>query len=221
MDLTTLINYAISFGIAIPAIVFHEVAHGYAAFALGDTTAKDRGRLSLNPLKHIDPFGTIILPLLLVISFGAGFGYAKPVPVNPWSFRDRRKGMFLVGIAGPATNLVLAILSGLLFRGAIFMLDVIDSVAIAYVAYALYSFCFVNLVLMFFNLIPIPPLDGSRVLPLFLSDRAMHAYAKFERYGVMVLFGLILFGPRLLGIDLVGIYLDFTVDPLLHLLAGV
>jgi Zn-dependent protease len=110
------VQIAWRFGLLVPAIVIHEVSHGWAAYALGDTTAKDKGRLSLNPIRHIDPWGTILLPLLMVAVLGFGFGYAKPVPVNPYRFKDYRQGMFLTGIAGPASNLVLAVLSGLLFR---------------------------------------------------------------------------------------------------------
>ncbi len=116
MELSTLLQYGLQFLVAVPAIVFHEVAHGYAALYLGDPTAKNEGRLSLNPLKHIDPFGTIILPLLMIVALGAGFGYAKPVPVNPRYFKDYRKGMFITALAGPATNLALAAVAGLLFR---------------------------------------------------------------------------------------------------------
>ncbi len=200
----------------IPAIVFHEVAHGYAAYALGDTTAKDAGRLSLNPLRHIDPFGTILLPLILVASFGVGFGYAKPVPVNPYRFKDHRGGMFLTGIAGPLANLVLAFVAGMVFRVTDGGADLL-SVVLAFVAF---QFVLMNLSLMFFNLIPIPPLDGSRVLPLFLSDRAMRSYAAVERYGFLILFGVLWLAPEFLGVDIVGSYLGVTVLPLLRVLTG-
>ncbi|MDP2183203.1 MAG: site-2 protease family protein [Actinomycetota bacterium] len=215
-DLTMLV---IRFVVLVPAIVFHEVAHGYAAYLLGDTTAKDRGRLSLNPVKHIDPFGTILMPLLMVVMFGFGFGYAKPVPVNPHRFKDYRKGMFLTGIAGPAANLLLAMVAGIAARA----LDLFGGALGAVGGYAwlfFFYFCLMNLVLMFFNLIPIPPLDGSRVVPLFLSDRAMRAYAKWERYGFVIVFGLIFFGPRLFGFDPIGVYFAWTVEPLLRLFAG-
>lgn len=213
-----LIDVVIRFALVVPAIVFHEVAHGYAALSLGDTTAKDAGRLTLNPLKHIDPWGTVLLPLLLTAMFGAGFGYAKPVPVNPWRFRgDRRRGMFLTGIAGPAANLTMAALSSVVFRLAV---AAGGSVA-GWIATAAYLFALVNLVLLFFNLIPLPPLDGSRVLPLFLSDRAMMAYHRFERYGFLILFGVLWLVPSVFHVDPVGAYLGVTVEPLLRLLTGV
>ena len=208
------------FALLLPAIVFHEVSHGYVAYWLGDTTAKDRGRLSLNPLKHIDPWGTILLPLLMVAAFGFGFGYAKPVPINPNRFKDYRKGMFLTGIAGPVSNLLLAILSGVIFR-ILVALNMGGAPWGELVILGFYYFCLMNLSLMFFNLIPLPPLDGSRVLPLFLSDRAMVTYAKFEQYGFVILFAVLWLAPRFLGFDPVGQYFAYTVEPLLALLTGV
>jgi Zn-dependent protease len=211
----------------VPAIVLHEVAHGYVSYRLGDPTAKSRGRLSLNPIKHVDPFGTVLLPLLLWASGAPVFGYAKPVPINPGYYRDYRKGMMLSGLAGPATNLSLAVIAGLGVRA----LQAVGSIALGsassgtitalgWVLYALYYFAQINLVLMFFNLIPIPPLDGSRVLPLFLSDRALMKYHEFERYGIMVFFIAVLLLPRVLNIDPIGGYFNITVVPILRLLTG-
>jgi Zn-dependent protease len=207
-----LVQIAWRFGLLVPAIVIHEVSHGWAALALGDTTAKDKGRLSLNPVRHIDPWGTILLPLLMVAILGFGFGYAKPVPVNPYRFKDYRRGMFLTGIAGPASNLVLALLSGLLFRliGGEGLLGL-----------ALFYFALMNLVLMFFNLIPLPPLDGSRVLPLFLSDRAMETYHSIKRYGFLIILVALWVLPSYLGVDPLGWYFGATVYPLLGLFTGV
>ncbi len=221
MNSQELIIRAISYGVLIPAIVLHEVSHGYVAYLLGDPTAKMRGRLSLNPIKHIDPFGTIVLPLLMVAIFGFGFGYAKPVPVNTSYFKDRRKGMFLTGIAGPSTNLLLALAGGIGVRliGAVpgqFLGD-----WVGYVWVAFYYFAYMNLILMAFNLIPLPPLDGSRVLPLFLSDSAMRTYVKVERYGFVILFGLLWLAPRFLGFDPFNTYLSVTVLPLLRLFTGI
>lgn len=209
-----------SFVLLVPAIVLHEVSHGYVAYLLGDTTAKDRGRLSLNPLKHIDPWGTILLPLLMVAMFGVGFGYAKPVPINPHRFKNYRVGMFLTGIAGPATNLVLAIVAGVLSR-IVYALGDSGGDVLAWAWVLLYYFCLMNLSLMFFNLIPLPPLDGSRVLPLFLSDRAMRTYAQVEQYGFIILFALLWLAPRFLGFDPISAYFGATVEPLLRLLTGV
>lgn len=219
MDYQSLLAKALMFTMVIPAIVFHEVSHGYVAYLLGDPTAKDRGRLSLNPLKHVDPFGTVLLPLLMVAAVGFAFGYAKPVPVNPAFFKDRRKGMFLTGIAGPTTNLLLAIVGGLTFRLIEPMGAVLGSAA-GWVALGALYFAYINLVLMFFNLIPLPPLDGSRVLPLFLSDRGLYHYHRFERYGFLILLVSIWFLPGLLGFDPVSWYFSVTVDPLMTLLTG-
>ncbi len=207
------IGTLIRFALLIPAIVFHEVAHGYAALALGDNTAKDQGRLSLNPIAHIDPWGTIILPLLMTAMFGAGFGYAKPVPVNPYRFRgDRRVGMFLTGIAGPSANLVMAAVAGIVVRVVGF-----DS----FVGTAAYLFALVNLVLLFFNLIPLPPLDGSRILPLILPESAMPAYHQWERYGFFILIGILWVVPAVFKFDPFTAYFRATVFPILTLLTGV
>lgn len=204
------IAIAFSFAVLVPAIIIHEVAHGWAAFLLGDSTAKDRGRLSLNPVRHIDLWGTILMPLLLVAIFGVGFGYAKPVPINPYRFKDYRQGMFLTGIAGPASNLILAFLSGLAFRG----------LGSGLLAEVVLHFAYMNLALLFFNLIPIPPLDGSRVLPLFLSDRAMDTYHSIEQYGFIILFGALWLIPQVTGFNPIGWYISNTVEPLLVLFAG-
>ncbi len=215
MDLLTLV---VRFAVVVPAIVFHEVAHGYAALVLGDTTARDQGRLSLNPLRHIDPFGTVLLPLLMTAVLGFGFGYAKPVPVNPWRFRgDRRWGMFFTGISGPLANLIMAVLAG----GVVRMLIVLDGVVAAVAYFAFASFALVNLALLFFNLIPIPPFDGSRVLPLFLGRRGMEVYHTLERYGFAVVLAVLWLGPRILGFDPIDVYFRYTVDPLFTLLTGV
>ena len=220
MSLESLLVRLVSFALLLPAIVLHEVSHGYVAYLLGDTTAKDRGRLTLNPLKHIDPWGTILLPLLMVGLFGFGFGYAKPVPVNPYRFRNHRTGMFLTGIAGPATNLGLAVLAGVGVR-ALAAAGVTTGIAGQIAVLAAYYFCLMNLSLMFFNLIPLPPLDGSRVLPMFLSDRAMVAYAKWEQYGFLILFAFMWFSPRILGFDLIDGYFGVTVYPVLDFLTGI
>ncbi|MBN1192949.1 MAG: site-2 protease family protein [Coriobacteriia bacterium] len=208
----------------IPAIVLHEVSHGYVSYKLGDPTAKMRGRITLNPIKHVDAFGTVLLPLLLWATGGPVFGYAKPVPINPAYYKDYRKGMMLTGLAGPVTNLALASVAGLSVRLMVAFGALGTEVMRAgdWVALALYYFAMVNLVLMFFNLIPIPPLDGSRVLPLFLSDRALEVYHGVERYGILIFFGLLMFLPRLLpNVDLLGGYFNLTVGPLMHLLTGV
>lgn len=209
-----LVSYFARFLLILPAIVLHEVSHGYVAYLLGDPTAKRAGRLTLNPVKHIDPFGTLLLPavLLLLTQGQAAFGYAKPVPVNPRFFKNYRVGFFITSIAGPATNLVLAALSGVVVR-----LVGVDGV----VGYLFYYFALMNLVLVFFNLIPIPPLDGSRIIPLFLTDRGMQTYARIEQYGFGILMVLLWGVPYLFHVDPLGIYLQYTVYPLVRLLTGV
>lgn len=206
------IEYGLRFLFVLPAIVLHEIAHGYAAYLLGDTTAKDRGRLSLNPVRHIDPFGTLLLPAILLAMSGgrAAFGYAKPVPINPYRFKDYRWGMLITGLAGPAVNLVLAAVSGFAARLATTQLwwDVA------------FGFSLVNLTLLFFNLIPFPPLDGSRILPVFLTDNGMRVYAKVEQYGFLILLGVLWIVPAVFRIDPIGIYLSVTVEPLLRLFTG-
>ena len=218
-----LLGFVLRFAILIPCIVFHEVAHGYAAAYLGDTTAKDQHRLSLNPLHHIDPFGTLLMPaLLLLVSGGSfAFGYAKPVPVNPNRFRgDRQWGMFAVAMAGPATNLVLAGVGGLAFR---LLLPLVSGTSPEWVVFAfqiLLAFVQLNLVLMFFNLIPLPPLDGSRVLPLALPRSAWPFLGQMERYGFPILFGILFIAPMLFRVDPIQYYLGVTVVPLMRVLTG-
>jgi Zn-dependent protease len=202
------------FIVAIPAIVFHEVAHGYVADRLGDPTARMSGRLSLNPIKHVDLFGTILMPALLALAGMPVFGYAKPVPINPHNFKNYRWGMLWTGLAGPATNLILAAGAGIVVR-ALGILGLSGNAYGSALTLVLYLFADINLVLMFFNLIPIPPFDGSRVLPVFLSDSAMRAYAKVEQYGFIIIFAILY-----LGRGVVGAYFAITVEPLLRLFTG-
>lgn len=216
-----------SFVLIVPAIVFHEVAHGYAALALGDDTARRSKRLSLNPLKHIDPFGTVILPLILLATSGGkfAFGYAKPVPVNPNYFRpdvDRRWGMFLVSLAGPGTNLSLALVATALFWLLVLVSTITQSagVVIQDAVQLTLTFMELNLLLMFFNLIPIPPLDGSRVLPLILPASARPFIYQMERYGFPILFLILFVGPMVFGISPLSWYLNVTVYPLVKVLTG-
>lgn len=200
-----------------PSVVLHEIAHGYAALRLGDPTARDAGRLSLNPLKHIDIFGTVLLPLMMFATGGPIFGYAKPVPVNPNYFKDIRKGDLITGLAGPATNLGLAIIGGLLYRLGLLLPQGLASSIITLLGIGL---AYVNLLLMFFNLIPIPPLDGSSIWPIFLSDSALRTYYGIQRYAFVILLGLLWFIPSYTHFDPLGAYLNVTVVPLLNLLTG-
>lgn len=179
------------------AIVFHEVAHGWTALALGDPTAKERRRLSLNPIRHVDPFGTVILPGMLALAGLPVFGWAKPVPVNKWRLDNPRFGMMAVAAAGPGTNLVLAALGAValgLFAGA----TAGDAAGLAgFVGATLYSFVLINIFLALFNLLPIPPFDGSHIVEGLLPERAARAYEKLRPFGFVLFFLLLLVIPYL------------------------
>jgi Zn-dependent protease len=170
------------------SIIFHEVMHGAAALRCGDTTARDSGRLTLNPLPHIDLFGSFILPLLLIfMRFPILFGWAKPVPINPMRFGKIKKDLALVGAAGPASNFVLAVVFAVFFRIA-----TRTGESTGFLAEILAYGVGINLVLAFFNLLPIPPLDGSRIVLNFLPDRIADKYIQIERYGFIIIFILLM-----------------------------
>ena len=170
------------------AIIAHEVMHGVVAMRLGDDTARRAGRLTLNPLSHVDLFGTIILPFALYLFGPPVLGYAKPVPVDFRVLRGGRTGMLKVAAAGPLTNFVLAIVSGLLLRGMpIFLHGQLGATVIVPIVRMLQASVIVNVELGVFNLFPVLPLDGGRVLFSVLPIRAAHAYAQTERYGFLIL----------------------------------
>lgn len=179
------------------AIVFHEVAHGFVARLLGDPTASEQRRLSLNPIRHVDPFGTVILPGLLALSGAPVFGWAKPVPVNKWRLRNPRFGMMAVAAAGPGTNLVLAgvgaVLLGLIAR----TVTVEPTGLLAFGLTSLNFFILVNVFLALFNLLPIPPFDGSHIVEGLLPPRAAAYYEKLRPFGFPLLFILLLVIPWL------------------------
>jgi Zn-dependent protease len=192
-------------------------AQGSVSLRFGDPTARDAGRLSLNPLRHVDLFGTVLLPLLLWSAGAPVFGYAKPVPVNPIHYPDLRHGQLATGLAGPAANLALALAGAGIARAA-WLLGAADGGPTAWLWLVAAAFTQVNLVLMFFNLIPFPPLDGSSVLPLFLSNRGLYLYYRLPRYAFPVLIAILWGVPALFQIDPIGTYFRYTVDPTFNLL---
>lgn len=183
------------------AIILHEVAHGFVAWKLGDPTAKTLGRLTLNPVSHIDPFGTVIMPIMLLV-FSNGqfmFGYAKPVPINPGNFKNPKRDMAISAAAGPVANLIVAVLSIIILKYilipsvAFFPADALDKF-LKPVAMMLTASVTMNVVLASFNLLPIPPLDGGRVIMGFLPYRQAAAYSKIEPYGMMIVLLLVVTG---------------------------
>lgn len=197
-------------------LVVHESAHAFVAYLLGDRTAREQGRISLNPLNHIDPFGTVALPLLMLLAGGPVFAFAKPVPVYLGNLRHPKRDEVLVSLAGPASNLLLAVLAALIMRG-VGTADAtagMGEVAPGHLVYFLYIAIFMNLSLCFFNLIPMPPLDGSSILVPFLRGRALEQYYKVQRYSMPILLTVLYLLPMVLNIDLVSLYFDVTVYPL-------
>jgi len=182
MDILQLLFFFI---IIIPSAIIHEYAHAWAADQLGDPTARYAGRLSLNPLVHIDPWGTIFMPLALFLLTSGSFifAYAKPVPYNPYNLKNQKRDPGLVGVAGPTANLTIALIFGLMVR---FMPSNSFTFFLAIITYA-------NILLAVFNLIPIPPLDGSKILFAILPDSAWQIKQNLERYGFMILIFFIFF----------------------------
>jgi len=194
--------------IFVPVILFsltiHEYAHAYIAHKLGDDTAKSLGRLTLNPLKHLDPIGTILLLLV-------HFGWAKPVPVDPRNFKDPKKDMLYVAIAGPISNIITAIICAFLLKFIIFNLastGILGAYSESLIQFLVWMI-FIGVVLAVFNMLPIPPLDGSRVLYGLLPDHLAYSIKKIETYGILIVFALILFGGRTFSYILIYPFLKF------------
>lgn len=210
--ITTVGTIALAALAAILAITLHETAHGYAALALGDTTAKDAHRLSLNPLRHVDPVGTLLLPGALLVgqllAFGRVmfmFGWAKPVPVAAWKFRDPRRGMALVAAAGPASNFALALLGAAALPAAagpmpgVFAYLDRATADHPWLSAFLVPFILYNLVLGLFNLLPIPPLDGGRIAVGLLPLALARVWARLERAGIVLVLLVVFVLPAVLG----------------------
>ena len=193
MNINSLISNIAIIVMVFYSIIIHEVSHAFAAFALGDDSAQRAGRLSFNPKKHIDPFGTVILPLILYFSAGFIYGYAKPVPFNPYNFRNLKRDSGLTALAGPVSNILIAIVLSVIFH---------ISAPIPVLQHIFWYVIFLNLLLAFFNLIPVPPLDGSKVLGMFLTDQAYFKWTAQERKGMIYLFAVIIIS-NLLGLNLI------------------
>ncbi|MCF7835596.1 MAG: site-2 protease family protein [Candidatus Marinimicrobia bacterium] len=187
------VDIVFAIAVLIMSVVIHEVSHGYSAYMMGDSTAKYAGRLTLNPLRHLDLFGSIIVPLLLVLTqAGFVFGWAKPVPYNPYNLKDQKWGSAIVAVAGPASNFFMALFFGLVLRFGVGGFLPESSVPI------IVLIVFINLLLGIFNLIPIPPLDGSKILFAILPYKWSHVQHSLEQYGFFIFLFFIFFLWRFL-----------------------
>jgi Zn-dependent protease len=197
MDRNIIFQIAVWLVPLVIAIVFHEVAHGLVARQLGDPTAEERGRLSLNPIRHVDPFGTVILPLLLAISHAPVFGWAKPVPVNYARLKHPRRDMILVALAGPGMNFLLALLGAAILAATVLASDGAQEGLPLIIAANALNFVLINIFLAVFNLLPVPPFDGGHVVEGLLPPSLAQRFAKIGRYSLLVLMILLLVLPAI------------------------
>jgi Zn-dependent protease len=202
------------------AIVFHEVAHGLVARRLGDPTAAERGRLSLNPVKHVDPFGTVILPMILAVSHAPLFGWAKPVPVDYRRLRNPRRDKVLVALAGPGMNLLLALIGSALLAATIAWSGGASDGGARFVAANALNFVLINIFLGVFNLLPVPPFDGGHVVEGLLPPAAAQRFASIGRYSLLVLIVLLLVLPAI-GLNVVGHLVSPIVDGIARAFLGI
>ena len=219
-----IVNLVLPVVLVMISAIIHEVAHGWVAYKCGDPTAKEAGRLTLNPMAHIDPFGSIVLPLLMSMTGGPVFAFAKPVPYNPYRLKNPKRDEVLVALAGPLSNLIQAILGALLFRliqASMVSSMNYDLIMVYFVLQKiLLTYVIVNLSLMFFNLIPLPPLDGSSLISVFLKPEQMANYYKVQSYSMPILLVALFILPSVFHIDPIGAYLDTCVFGLAELLLG-
>ena len=208
-------DYLLAIVVSVLLVMFsamvHEVAHGWVAHLCGDDTAKEAGRLTLNPRAHLDPLGSVVLPLACALIGAPVFAFARPVPYNPARLRHPRRDELLVALAGPASNLLQALLGTLLLGATLALGQGALSPEMLYGAMDLLTtYMYVNLVLCFFNLIPFPPLDGSKVVLYFLPPAARRRYYELQQYAMFLLLLLLYVLPGLLHVDPLGIYLNAT-----------
>lgn len=196
----------------------HEFSHALAAHLCGDDTAKEDGRLTPNPLKHMDPFGSFLLPLILWFTNGPMIAYAKPVPYNPYRLRNRKYDEAIVALAGPLANIVLALICALLGRIGLNALVGTSGGWLTYFVSIMFTMVYLNLSLFFFNILPIPPLDGSKIITIFLPVSARDRYYGIERYALAILIVLLWVVPSFTSIDPIGMYFNVTVEPLYEFL---
>lgn len=216
MDRVSLVRYVMVFLqvlVVVLSVMAHELSHGLVAYRLGDPTAKRAGRLTLNPMCHLDPFGSVVLPAVMALSTGAVFGYAKPVPYNPSYFKRRRRDELLVAFAGPLANLVLGCVGAAIMWGAVQWGGGAPVTFAGPQWWALEvgrQVCLLNFILLFFNIIPVPPLDGSSLLAAVLPERLLGGFYRLKSYAMPALLLIVVVLPMTTGLDPFGWYLRHT-----------